>query len=189
MKRARNTLKTVVFDGSGRHLEPAAVKLVTYLMSRAGQVCLRTECAQAMGSAEGRSVDTELVAIRRSLSADQEQRLITVHGRGYIWVGERVQLQAAASQFRGTIRPKVTSSGMERLAIRSREEVAAVCHITVPEVVRLERTALAKLSKKPEAKALWKEFQHTRRPASYDPFHKMWLYSVDSGGQGRAQAQ
>ena len=187
MKRAQNTLKTVIAGGSGRHLEPAAVKLLAYLMKCAGQVCLRTDCAHAMGSAEGRSVDTELVAIRRALSADQEQRLITVHGRGYIWVGDPVQLQAAAREFRGTCRPQSTASGIERLAVRSREAVAAACRITVHEVVRIERAALRKLSKKPEARKLWKEFQHTRTPASYDPFHKIWLYSVDAGGQGRAQ--
>ena len=173
-----NALTHVVAGGSGSTLSPKAEAVLRYLMDHPNRTHTGDEIAKAIGSTiGGRSITTYVAMARKALGPILRDNIVVEHGEGaYGWYGEPVDLTPAVSS---SSRAK-SNDPISRYAVVTVPEVAKRLGITVADVKYSERRALSKLRSKPQLKDAWRELLSCHERLSYDPFHQVWLFSVQS---------
>lgn len=171
-----NVLKYCIEGGSGIPLTPKAEKVLRFLVSNPGRMHDAHDIGKAAGCQPGgRSVETHISTARQCLGPDLRERLVLAHGsRAYGWMGAPVAFVPVAVD---TGRVK-TSVEIEKLAVKTRLEVAQILGISVSSVAQIERKALAKLRDDRRIKRDWLAMITDRSPVQYDPFHEIWLFQV-----------
>lgn len=162
-----------IFDGgSGRALSPKASMLARYLMSHPNRIIPRDVLARDCEfEAHGRACDTYISEIRKALG--DMDRLVSKQRVGYGWIGDPVVLIACVKE---CARPP--ADPMLKLTVMTQAAVAHRLGIPIGEVRRIEKSALKKMSEKPELKDAWNEMRRKLDRIQFDPFHEVWLYSV-----------
>ena len=169
-----NALGHIVDGGSGRVLSPKAEKLMRYLMDHPNTIHKRADLSVSIDCpAEGRSIDTYASEIRKSLGPLND-RIVSATGAGYGWIGDPVALVPVVKEH---VKP-VRNNEMNRFAVMSQADVAKRLGISTQAVSAIETAALKKLRSKPDLKDAWLDLLTHKKRAAFDPFHEIWLFSV-----------
>jgi len=124
---------------------------------------------------DGRSADTYVSEIRKALHQDQP-RIVCARNAGYGWIGDPVDLVpiVKAQEAKGAER----NDPMRKYAVMSQADVAKRLGISTQAVSAIETAALKKLRAKPDLKEAWLDLLTHKKRAAFDPFHEIWLFSV-----------
>lgn len=169
-----NALGHIIDGGSGRVLTPKAERLLTFLMEYPNKIHKRADLSVSIDClAGGRSIDTYASEIRKSLGSLSD-RIVSATGAGYGWIGEPVALIPVVKEH---VKP-VKNNEMNRFAVMSQADVAKRLGISTQAVSAIEIAALKKLRSKPDLKEAWLDLLTHKKRAAFDPFHEIWLFSV-----------
>jgi len=170
-----NAVTYIVDGGSGDQIANArAVALLRFLMAHPNIVHSRADLATAVDCAMGRSVDTYISQIRRALGP-LRVRLASQCRMGYAWFGAPVRLVQGVARHPAKI---CCSKDCVELAVMSQKDVARKLNMKLSDVRIIERKALAKLSRMTDLKQVWKNLVREKQRCAYDPFHEIWLFSL-----------
>ena len=155
----------------GGMLLAAEYAVLCHLQAHANQICDRQSIISAIGITDGRSLDSHVASIRKSLGR-HAYYLVSGRGVGYGWVGPTIPCDPVLYATTHERDPLV------RLAVKTQAEVAEQLGLSLTEIRLIEREAMQKLSKNETLKLAFKEYlREAKSGYHYNPFYQAWLQS------------